>query len=802
MTDFTELCRRAAGFRPYDFQRRIAREGLPDLLRVPTGAGKTAAAVLGWLWRRRFHPDPAVRQAMPHWLVLALPLRTLVEQAAESVRGWLDALGLRVEVPVHVVMGGEGRAASEWRRDPTRDAVFVGSIDMLVSRALNHGYAMSRFAAPIDFGMFNSGCQWVFDEIQLLGPALPTSRQLQAFREHFGTALSTHTMWMSATAELDWMHTVDASDVDRVVELGEADRSDERLMRRMEAKRTVAALGVGAAPEDVAEEVLRSHRDGTRTIVMVNTVARAQELHACLRDTGPDAEVVLVHSRFRPPERAAATQRALEDPTAAGAVVVTTQAFEAGVDVTSATLVTEAASWPSIVQRAGRCNRYGEQEDARLLWIEPPDPAPYPEADVAASVEALRRLEDIQVTGEDLAGREVETTRELHVVLRRKDLLELFDTAPDLSGNEVDVGRFIRDTEDIDVRLAWRNLGSGSSAPARLPDDTEPPTREELCPAPVGSVRGTLRRGRPPLWRFDALPGQWIRCTGPADVRPGMVLLADTSFGRYAPDTGWTTGSRAAVEPVTPAEPDAAASVGEGTGDDVLSRTGVWVGLADHLRHVEQVAGEFLAGLSDPLSPGLSEAVTVAARLHDVGKAHPVFQDTMVRSAGDDEQERAETGGPWAKSSRQRPARHSRRGFRHELAGALALLDDGADGLLEGVSERELVIYLVAAHHGRVRLGIRAMPDETGCPDDPDRDLVLGVCDGETLPAVDVPDGRLPSTELDLEPAALGGPRSWTGMALALRDRPDLGVFRLGFLEAIVRLADWRASADEEAGLR
>jgi CRISPR-associated endonuclease/helicase Cas3 len=40
----------------YGFQRRLAADGLPDLLCVPTGAGKTLAAVLPWLYRRTAHP--------------------------------------------------------------------------------------------------------------------------------------------------------------------------------------------------------------------------------------------------------------------------------------------------------------------------------------------------------------------------------------------------------------------------------------------------------------------------------------------------------------------------------------------------------------------------------------------------------------------------------------------------------------------------------------------------------------------------------------------------------------------------
>ena len=79
---------------PYEYQREIAANGLPELLTIPTGAGKTMAVVLGWLYRRRYHPDLAVRESTPHWLVVCQPMRTLVEQVVTAVQSWLEAAGL------------------------------------------------------------------------------------------------------------------------------------------------------------------------------------------------------------------------------------------------------------------------------------------------------------------------------------------------------------------------------------------------------------------------------------------------------------------------------------------------------------------------------------------------------------------------------------------------------------------------------------------------------------------------------------------------------------------------------------
>lgn len=799
MDSYADLAERASGHPPYLWQSRVAEQGLPELLSVETGAGKTAGVVLPWLWRRRLHPEQAVRTATPHWLVFCLPLRVLVEQVEREVRGWLGNLGLADDVLVHQVMGGRERADDPWRRHPERDAIVLGTVDMLLSRALNRGYGSSRFSWPIDHGLFNNGVHWVFDEVQLLGPALPTSRQLQGLRKQFGTVLPTCSTWMSATVDRSALSTVDNRRVGTELSLTDADRADPRLETRLNGIKTIRRVDVD--PDDskrasgLAKALVAQHRPGTLSLAVLNTVATARDVHdAVVRGAG-DVEVVLLHSRFRPPDRRARMDEVLADidPSGAGRIVVSTQVVEAGVDLSAACLLTEAAPWPSIVQRAGRCNRSGLVDDAILLWAETKTAAPYEPADVAAAAAALTSLEGRSVTATELGRREVPVTSLLHAVLRRTDVLGLFDTAPDLSGNDIDVAAFIRVTDELDLQLAWRPLGR-----ARPAADQPAPTAEELCAVPANKDFRSLA-GSEVLWRLDHLERgeqRWVRLRR-EDVRPGIVVLADVSLGRYSARGGWDPSLRTAVDTFESSAATGLVDVEEAVGDDpVTYASGTWVLLQRHLADVEAAVRDLLQQFDPPrLSASLQEAAAVAGRLHDIGKAHPTFVDTMERSADEHDLARVLAEGPWAKSGGRRKPRHRPPYFRHELASALALLGEGSVALAT-VAEPGLVVYLVAAHHGRVRLAVRSTPEEQRSG------RLLGISEGDMLPPVAVPGGRLPAATLSLATVRLGraedGAPSWTERALTLLARDDLGPFRLSFLEAVVRLADWRASAAAE----
>jgi CRISPR-associated endonuclease/helicase Cas3 len=81
-------------------------------------------------------------------------MRTLVIQTAEMARCWARRLmgkGFIQSCSVHVLMGGE--QADSWDLYPEKNAIIVGTQDMLLSRLLNRGYGMIRYRWPMHFGL-------------------------------------------------------------------------------------------------------------------------------------------------------------------------------------------------------------------------------------------------------------------------------------------------------------------------------------------------------------------------------------------------------------------------------------------------------------------------------------------------------------------------------------------------------------------------------------------------------------------------------------------------------------------------
>lgn len=766
--NFEEFFLAATENSPYPYQKRLAELPTPSIIDVPTGAGKTEAAILGWLWHRLRGSERTPRR-----LIYCLPRRALVEQTMDRVATWIERLNLKNRIGVAVLMGGVGDTDLEKR--PEQEYIIIGTQDMLISGALNRAYGTSPYRWPVVFGLLNNDCMWVMDEVQIMENALPTSVQLDAFRKSYKVFGEHHTIWMSATIIPKWLNTVDAPRQEMVrVGLGDEDRRHDSLKKRNTAVKTIRKAGVSLKKKYERSDAayLHSlHQKGSVTAIMVNTVQRAQELYDMFTREKIDCRII--HSRFRAADRREINEWIGNLKENDDKIIISTQVLEAGVDVSVRTLITELAPWSNLVQRFGRCNRNGTLDDADIYWIDITDEKshlPYDTDDMEYARKKLEEQAGKSASPDDLP--EYEESRTFDAVLRRRDMVDFFDTSSDLSGNYVDASRFVRTIQrQLDIGVFWRDGDMQSR-----------PEADEVCSVPIADLKKFLADTKSYCMVWNYGDSEWEKAW-PSDLFPGQTVMLEGKKGGYSKARGWDAKSREIVEPVKGTR-----EANDSNDTDPQSKSSAPVTLEDHTLHVLDEARRILeeVGIGDD---AMKEAVIEAARYHDIGKVHEIFQETMRKGMT----EGVDADIIWAKS--QKVTRHRVPGFRHEVASALAYIHNAKT---QDRQKRDLVSYLIASHHGKVRLSLRNASRKKQ-----DEEYLLGMkVGGDFLQAFSSRPVSIKDTRIDMSIARLGhtGPsgQSWTERMLALRD--EYGPFRLAFLEMLVRAADGLASKKEKEG--
>ncbi len=761
------------------------------LISVPTGMGKTAAVTLAWLWNRILRGD----DSWPRRLIYCLPMRTLVEQTRDEIKQWLNRLAathpdntelawLAAHSPV-ILMGGEENdtARREWDIYPEKPAIIIGTQDMLLSRALNRGYGMARARWPMHFALLNNDCLWVMDETQLMDVGLATSAQLQSFRE-----TNTHTWWMSATMQPEWLRSPETSFMlPALIEGTVTSAVSQDITKALKLVDVTDEKGIAALAEVTINSLWQ-----TTTLVIVNTVKRAIAVYDALKkdkSLEQAADIYLAHSRFRPADRQQWRSTFLSRHVAASRprIIVATQVVEAGVDISADTLITEIAPWTSLIQRFGRAARYGGTAEVVVIDLDEKSAPPYDYAEIEAAREELQQLEDVSIAS--LMRHDLALTPERRsalypyappFLLLQQEVTELFDTSPDLSGADIDISRFIRTGPERDCQLAWI---------AGTPDSDYHPSATELCSVPIGDMIKFIKRCKSPVWRWDYLDRAWIRV--PFDqVYPGLVLVASDSDGGYTPERGFDGVAKKPV-PLAETLPVPASSAADSAEEDESLSESAWQTITEHGAAVSRMLLSF--GLNLPAF----ETLTYAALWHDLGKAHAAFQSLIKNPPSCDIAKAPPEA--WHKPPAYMAGEADPRpGFRHELASMLALLDlRNSQKLLHDMSQDEfdLLLYLVAAHHGKVRASIQASPHDQkhSVAKEGDAMPIRGILDGDTISGT--PFG-VPDMTLSLDPAAIGWSlktgASWSERVGKLLETHN--PFALAYLETILRAADIRAS--------
>ncbi len=573
---------------PFQWQVRLAREvagsGVwPDLIDLPTGAGKTATIDVALFLR-------ALRGDQPRRIVFVVDRRVIVHQAFSRALRLREALakpsnrvvravrerlldcsydrGGHVPLAVAELRGGIVRDET-WAMRPDTPAVLISTVDQVGSRLLFRGYGLSRGMRPVHAGLLGNDVLLLLDEVHLARPFAETLADLGACYRGMGTLPDRwQVVELSATP---------AKPAATRFGLRDEDREDDTIQRRCGAVKPVELRLVKVKGPDAeahrkalvealaaAALELAGRPEARRVGVVVNRVATAAAVQRILAATDDEHEPLLLTGRMRPFDRDDAQAelrdagwllgRNREDASAGSArYIVATQSIEAGADLDLDGLVTECAPYDALVQRFGRLDRDGKLSDAGTPGLgvvvatsaqaagTADDPV-YGSA-LGATWDWLKAHEplDFGIHGRPAPSEDEASSLRVEPppapVLLPTHLDAWVQTAPRPSADpDPDLWLHgLRENPDLDVSVVWR-ADIGDSLDAWRKEDLIdwvsacPPTSAEAMPVPISALRRWLLGGRVGAADIADVEGAAAPAEGARSADQGPMVL------RWRPD--------------------------------------------------------------------------------------------------------------------------------------------------------------------------------------------------------------------------------------------------------------------------
>jgi CRISPR-associated endonuclease/helicase Cas3 len=390
-----------AGESPFPWQEellhRMLNGGIPEVVDIPTGLGKTAAMAI-WLVAR------ACGAKLPRRLVYVVDRRAVVDQATDvalGLRTFVDgdperkrALGLREDQPLPIsTLRGQYVDNREWLDDPAAPAIIVGTVDMIGSRLLFEGYGVSRKMRPYHAGLLGADTLVVLDEAHLVPPFEHLLRTI-ATEPVFRPREERSAQGVPPFQLLSLSATGRTRNAD-VFGLTDADFEHQVLKKRLNAKKSLQIEpldGETKLEEALAQQAWILTDNGTKAVrVLVYSDSReiaqkAKEAVETLakgnKESGTSAvqaDTELFVGGRRVFEREQAKERLRELGFIAGSKVelihpvflFATSAGEVGVDLDADHMVCDLVAWERMVQRLGRVNRRGDGKARVVVIVEP-----------------------------------------------------------------------------------------------------------------------------------------------------------------------------------------------------------------------------------------------------------------------------------------------------------------------------------------------------------------------------------------------------------------------------------------------
>lgn len=387
-----------AGYRPYPWQTRLFYEfvsgSIPQQIAIPTGLGKTSV-MLVWLLALAEQARQR-RVSLPRRLVYVVNRRTVVDQAtamAEGIRNRLagdtpEAADLRRVLgslsaypePVLAISTLRGQFADnrQWKEDPSRPSIVVGTVDMVGSKLLFAGYGDGRKQRPLHAGLLGHDALLVHDEAHLDPPFAALLQQLQALQQnHALHARPLKVLNLSATLR---------EPASRVLTLSPEDLQHPAAAVRLSASKQLSVHEVDARGvfDRIATLAARFEGSAVRVLVFVRSPRDAQEQVAARlkRLVGKELQgrIAFLTGTMRGYERDRLLRwdpvfRAFMEhgPPSTTLYLIATSAGEVGVDLDADHLITELAPLDSLLQRLGRVNRRGGADRSAQVHVVVPE---------------------------------------------------------------------------------------------------------------------------------------------------------------------------------------------------------------------------------------------------------------------------------------------------------------------------------------------------------------------------------------------------------------------------------------------
>lgn len=763
---YKKFFEQVTGFAPFPYQLKYHKtqsvHGYKGLS-VPTGAGKTNCVIVDWLYRRIHNTADTPRR-----LFLCVPLRTLVTQLTEVIKGITERSGL--EVPVYQMLGGN--IQDDFVEKPEEPAIVICTLDQLCSRALLRPYTASVKSSLMHFSAVNDDCTIVLDETQLHAEALGTSIQLHELLLQQPSFHNRELVLCSATNDTTMVDkkTFEFAEVG----LSGADYRHPVMGAKVNNEKTLDVYPKMSDAKLVELAEARHKNDGL-TLIICNTVARAQSVYSLIdRD-----DKMLLHSRFRKADRAKLENKVVNF----NGVVVSTQVIECGLDISADVLVTELCPWSSLVQRSGRVARKANTK-GEVHVIESNKALPYAQYDLDACSDRLFDCDDFSIK----TVMSVPLPDSLNKKPTQIDvgfIKRMFDPR-----NSEPISQYVRQIHVGTCSIAWR-------FPRFLGTDMPKLDALEKCPVYPTQLLEIINK-RKDVWVVDEEATSktrpfrtvWRKLDLSKDkIEPGLEVCVGTAAKNYCPEMGLLLGCKKRVKMVKEKSPKRVSMRG-GYGDESKNKS---LGLVAHLSDTANYCSRISKDINLHFNE-FNQALKLSGWLHDWGKGSHVFQTSLL----DDNMvgvEDRDPEMPLAKAKKylkHETGAYIRRGWRHCVMSAMAMMEAGC--------KDSLAITAVCAHHGHAVSFMRSLRDNID-----DETSVCGIQAGDTIPAIrgrwkrdvekpawaNAPDGYA------LPEVTLGDPHKYAREYREHFDRAytEYGPLVIATFGSLLRVADHRASA-------